>query len=44
MAIFKSTEYQRKAKKKRPGVYAKTKSSKHKGSKLYAKAYVGQGK
>ena len=28
----------------RPGVHAKTKSSKHKSSKLYKKAYRGQGK
>ena len=28
----------------RPGVHAKTKSSKHKASKLYKKAYRGQGK
>lgn len=28
----------------RPGVHAKTKSSNHKSSKLYKKAYRGQGK
>jgi hypothetical protein len=28
----------------RPGVHAKTKSSKNKGSKLYSKVYKGQGK
>lgn len=28
----------------RPGVHAKTKSSKNKGSKLYKKVYRGQGK
>jgi len=28
----------------RPGIHAKTKSSKHKNSKLYKKAYRGQGK
>jgi len=28
----------------RPGVHAKTKTSKHKNSKLYKKAYRGQGK
>ena len=28
----------------RPGVHAKTKTSKLKSSKLYKKAYVGQGK
>jgi len=32
------------AKKKRPGVHAKTKNSKSKGSKNYVKAYRGQGK
>lgn len=30
--------------KKRPGVHAKTKSSKSKGSKNYIKAYRGQGR
>jgi hypothetical protein len=28
----------------RPGVHAKTKSSKHKNSKLYKKSYRGQGR
>ena len=28
----------------RPGVHGKTKSSKHKSSKLYKKAYRGQGR
>ena len=32
------------AKKKRPGVHAKTKTSKSKGSKNYVKAYRGQGR
>ena len=32
-----------KPKRKRPGVHAKTKSSKLKGSKNYLKKYVGQG-
>ena len=32
------------SKKKRPGVHAKSKSSKIKGSKNYQKAYRGQGK
>lgn len=36
--------YFEKPKKKRPGVHAKSKSSKHKGSKNYAKVYRGQGK
>lgn len=36
--------YLDKPKKKRPGVHAKTKSSKLKGSKNYVKAYKGQGK
>jgi len=31
-------------KKKRPGVHAKSKSSKLKSSKLYKKTYRGQGK
>lgn len=30
--------------RKRPGVQAKTKTSKHKSSKLYKKLYKGQGK
>lgn len=30
--------------RKRPGVQAKTKTSKHKRSKLYKKLYKGQGK
>tara|TARA_E500000318_G_scaffold87125_1_gene83998 strand:+ start:2623 stop:2766 length:144 start_codon:yes stop_codon:yes gene_type:complete len=33
-----------KPKKKRPGVHAKSKTSKLKGSKNYRKAYRGQGK
>ena len=33
-----------KPKKKRPGVHAKTKTSKIKGSKNYAKSYRGQGR
>lgn len=33
-----------KPKKKRPGVHAKTKSSKLKSSKNYAKLYRGQGR
>lgn len=33
-----------KAKVRRPGVHAKSKSSKLKGSKLYKKAYNSQGK
>ena len=30
--------------KKRPGIHAKTKTSKLKGSKLYKKKYKGQGR
>jgi hypothetical protein len=37
-SIWKST------KKKRPGVHAKTKHSRSKGSKNYVKPYRGQGK
>jgi hypothetical protein len=33
-----------KSKKKRPGVHAKSKTSRLKGSKNYSKAYKGQGK
>ena len=36
--------YLEKSKKKRPGVHAKSKSSKLKNSKNYVKAYRGQGK
>jgi hypothetical protein len=36
--------YYEKPKKKRPGVHAKSKTSKLKGSKNYAKSYRGQGK
>jgi len=38
------TNYLDKPKKKRPGVHAKTKTSKLKKSKHYSKAYKGQGK
>jgi len=42
--LFKKVETFEKPKKKRKGVHAKTKSSKSKDSKLYVKAYKGQGK
>jgi hypothetical protein len=35
--------FRAKTKKKRPGVHAKSKASKHKGSKNYKKRYRGQG-
>lgn len=47
MAKAKSTQnssFVPRAKRKRPGVHAKSKSSKLKGSKNYLKVYVGQGK
>jgi len=44
MAKLVLSNYLDKPKKKRPGVHAKTKSSKLKGSKNYTKAYRGQGK
>lgn len=44
MAMFNTSEYQRKINKKRKGVHAKTKTSSSKGSKLYKKVYNGQGK
>jgi len=44
MAKLVLKSYIEKAKKKRPGVHAKTKSSKLKSSKHYTKAYRGQGK
>ncbi len=39
-----ATTFQEKPKVSRPGVHAKTKTSKLKSSKLYKKAYRGQGK
>jgi hypothetical protein len=47
MAKIKSqttTSFQEKPDVSRPGVHAKTKTSKLKTSKLYKKAYRGQGK
>jgi len=38
------SNYKGNSRKKRPGVHAKSKSSKLKSSKNYAKAYRGQGK
>ena len=38
------TVFEKKAKKKRKGVHAKSKTSKLKSSKLYKKKYRGQGK
>jgi len=38
------TPYAKPSKKKRPGIHAKTKQSKSKGSLLYVKAYKGQGR
>jgi len=37
-------EYKTNNKISRPGVHAKTKSSKNKNSKLYKKSYKGQGR
>ena len=44
MARILVGNYLDRPKKKRPGVHAKSKSSKLKGSKNYVKAYRGQGK
>ena len=44
MAILKQVTYQEKPSIKRPGVHAKTKTSKLKGSKHYVKPYRGQGR
>jgi len=44
MAKLVVNNYVVKSKKKRPGVHAKSKTSKLKTSKNYAKAYRGQGK
>ena len=39
-----SVSFMKKPRKKRPGVHAKSKTSKSKTSKNYAKVYVAQGK
>ena len=44
MAKLVSSAYRGTTKKKRPGVHAKTKTSKLKQSKNYRKLYKGQGK
>jgi hypothetical protein len=44
MAKVKIYTYSKPSKRKRPGVHAKTKTSKSKNSKFYKKAYIGQGK
>jgi hypothetical protein len=49
MATKKNTSanlksFRARPKKKRPGVHAKSKASKHKASKNYKKKYKGQGK
>ena len=43
MAV-KTFIFKKEKKRKRPGVHAKTKSSKCKGSKNYVKLYKGQGR
>lgn len=44
MARIVVSAYTEKPKKKRPGVHAKTKTSKSPGSRNYRKAYRGQGR
>jgi len=44
MAKVQISNYRKKPKVKRPGVHAKTKMSKLKGSKNYKKLYRGQGR
>ena len=44
MARIQVSTYYKKPKKKRPGVHAKTKTSKSKHSKNYVKLYKGQGR
>lgn len=39
-----ATRFANKPKRKRPGIYSKKKSSKHKASKNYLKRYKGQGR
>ena len=41
---FDLSSYKPKTKRKRPGIHAKSKTSKLKTSKNYKKIYVGQGK
>jgi hypothetical protein len=42
--VNSSSSFNQKPKVKRPGVHAKSKTSKNKNSKNYAKSYVAQGK
>jgi|TARA_R110000822_G_scaffold58995_1_gene147301 hypothetical protein len=42
--VLTLSNHQGDGKKKRPGIHAKAKTSKLKGSKNYRKAYKGQGK
>ena len=44
MARIVLSDYKPNQRKKRPGIHAKSKSSKLKNSKNYVKAYRGQGK
>jgi|TARA_B100000925_G_C21739903_1_gene358758 hypothetical protein len=44
MAIRLSGYKMERAKKKRPGIHSKCKTSNHKGSKHYKKKYRGQGR
>ena len=44
MAKLTLSPYREKTRKKRPGVHAKTKTSKGKNSRNYSKAYRGQGR
>ena len=44
MARIVVSSYKPNQRKKRPGVHAKTKTSKTKTSKLYKKSYRGQGR
>ena len=44
MAKVVLSSYKENIRKKRPGIHAKSKSSKLKGSKNYVKSYRGQGR
>tara|TARA_B100001063_G_scaffold207019_1_gene202688 strand:+ start:135 stop:269 length:135 start_codon:yes stop_codon:yes gene_type:complete len=44
MAKLLISSYLKKNKTKRPGVHAKSKTSKNKNSKNYVKKYIGQGR
>jgi len=44
MKVGNSSSYTKRAKRKRPGVVSKTRTSNHKNSRNYRKKYRGQGR